>query len=61
MQPRPSRLTRSGVLAILGLLVATSVATATEFPAGKEGYHSYTEVAADVAAVAAAHPSMVSR
>ncbi|MFL5724029.1 MAG: M14 family zinc carboxypeptidase [Chloroflexota bacterium] len=61
MQPRPSRLTRSGVLAILGLLVATSVATATEFPAGKEGYHSYTEVAADVAAVAAAHPSIVSR
>ena len=40
---------------------ATSVATATEFPAGNEGYHSYTEVTAEVAAVAAAHPSIVSR
>ena len=36
-------------------------ASATEFPAGKTGYHSYTEMAADVAAVAAAHPDIVQR
>ena len=36
-------------------------ASATEFPAGKTGYHSYTEVAADIAAMAAAHPDIVQR
>ena len=34
---------------------------ATEFPAGYKGYHSYTEVAAETAAVAAAHPDIVQR
>src|SRR3954451_24855414 len=52
---------RATVLGTLLALVATSVASGTEFPAGNEGYHSYTEVTADVAAVAAAHPSIVSR
>src|SRR3954469_11764370 len=61
MQPRSRRLPLGGALALLVVLAATSVTTATEFPAGKEGYHSYTEVAADVAAVATAHPSIVSR
>ena len=42
-------------------LLTPSVATATEFPAGREGYHSYTEVAAEVAASAAAHPDIVQR
>jgi hypothetical protein len=36
-----------------------SVATATEFPPGATGYHSYTEVTAEVAAAAAAHPDIV--
>ena len=49
------------VLAALLILLTTSVATATEFPAGKTGYHSYTEVTAEVAAVAAAHPAIVRR
>ena len=61
MQPSPGSLARAIALATLLTLAATSIATATEFPAGKEGYHSYTEVTAEVAAVAAAHPSIVSR
>ncbi len=40
--------------------MATTVATATEFPAGREGYHSYTELTSEVAAVASAHPDIVS-
>ncbi len=50
-------------LLLAGLLTVgtASVAGATEFPAGRTGYHSYTEMAAEVAAVAAAHPSIVSR
>jgi hypothetical protein len=50
---------------LLGLLVsgaATPASAATaDFPAGFEGYHTYAEVAADSAAVAAAHPDIVSR
>jgi carboxypeptidase T len=49
------------ILAVVLVLVAAATATATEFPAGRQGYHSYTEVTADVAAVAAAHPDIVSR
>ncbi len=49
------------LLAALLILLTASVATATEFPAGRTGYHSYTEVTAEVAAVAAAHPDIVSR
>ena len=48
-------------LAIALVLAAASTAAASEFPAGKQGYHSYTEMAAEVAAVAAAHPDIVSR
>ena len=51
----------SPLLAIALVLAAASTAAASEFPAGKQGYHSYTEVAAEVAAVAAAHPDIVSR
>ena len=46
----------------LGLLVALPTAVlATEFPAGFEGFHSYTEIEAETAAVAAAHPDIVQR
>ena len=63
MRSVPARRARAlaPVVAIALALVATTAATASEFPAGKTGYHSYTEVAADVAAVAAAHPDIVSR
>jgi hypothetical protein len=43
------------------LLGAFGSAAASEFPAGRTGYHSYTEMSADVAAVAAAHPHIVWR
>ncbi|MEO8437972.1 MAG: M14 family zinc carboxypeptidase, partial [Chloroflexota bacterium] len=49
------------LLGALLVLTTASVATASEFPAGHTGYHSYTEMSAEVAAVAAAHPSIVSR
>lgn len=49
------------ILAALLVLLTASIATATEFPAGRTGYHSYTEVTSEVAAVAAAHPDIVSR
>jgi len=46
----------------LGLIVALPTAVlATEFPKGFTGYHSYTEIAAETAAVAAAHPDIVKR
>jgi carboxypeptidase T len=56
----PRRAALGAVLGTLLALTATSAAWASEFPAGKEGYHSYTEVASDIAAVAAAHPDIVS-
>ena len=37
------------------------LAAATEFPAGYTGFHSYTEIAAETAAVAAAHPDIAQR
>ena len=49
------------LLAALVVLGTAAPATASEFPAGTTGYHSYTELTAEVAAVAAAHPSIVSR
>jgi carboxypeptidase T len=54
---------RSAALGLAGLLLlgTTALAGASEFPAGRTGYHSYTEMAAEVAAVAAAHPTIVSR
>ena len=57
---RRSRLA-APLLAAVFAVVAVSTVSASEFPAGREGYHSYTEVTADVAAVAAAHPDIVSR
>ena len=49
------------LLSALLIVLTSSVASATEFPAGRTGYHSYTEMTAEVAAVAAAHPNIVSR
>ena len=41
--------------------VATAATTAaTDFPAGLRGYHTYAEMVADIEAVAAAHPGIVS-
>lgn len=63
-RPRPSR--RARVLATLAAaLVALGVtptgAAAADFPDGYEGFHTYAEMSADVAAVAAAHPAIVRR
>ena len=55
---------RSVVATVVALVLAIALAlpvAASEFPVGWEGYHSYTEVASDVAAVAAANPDIVSR
>ena len=48
-------------LAAAALLAAPVAAAANEFPAGYEGYHSYTEVRDESAAVAAAHPDIAYR
>ena len=48
-------------LLVLSLLAPSSALAASEFPAGYEGYHTYAEVGAEVAAVAAAHPGIVQR
>jgi carboxypeptidase T len=59
--------TRVGV-GLLGLALvlplaaaAPTSAAAADFPAGFTGYHTYAEMSADVAAVAAAHPTIVRR
>ena len=46
---------------LLASLAAPASATAADFPAGYTGYHTYAEMAADVAATAAAHPNIVRR
>jgi carboxypeptidase T len=63
MPPLHAGRSRFAALALAGLftIATASVAAASEFPAGRTGYHSYTEMAAEVAAVAAAHPDIVSR
>ncbi len=45
-------------LLLVGLAMA-GPASASEFPRGWEGYHSYTELTAEIAQVAAAHPDIV--
>ena len=49
------------MFAVALTVLGASVATATEFPVGRQGYHSYTELTTEVAAVAAAHPDIVER
>jgi carboxypeptidase T len=65
MSERRPRRPASVSLLFVGLMVAAlmlpSAAAANEFPSGTTGYHTYTEVGADAAAVAAAHPGIVRR
>jgi carboxypeptidase T len=58
---RRHRARAATVLAATLAIAAATTAAASEFPTGWEGYHSYTEMAADVAAVAASNPGIVSR
>jgi carboxypeptidase T len=60
----PTRAAR--LIAFLAATLAATIAlpasaAASQFPPGYEGFHTYAEVAADVAATAAAHPDIVSR
>src|SRR3954470_21054250 len=56
---------RAGLLGLTILLpvalVAPASAAAADFPTGWKGFHTYAEMSADVAAVAAAHPDIVKR
>jgi hypothetical protein len=66
MPRNTSRRRRTGAAAIalaIALLAAPASASGAEpeFPVGWEGYHTYGEMSADVAAVAAAYPAIVSR
>jgi carboxypeptidase T len=47
------------LLGVLGSVPATAITY--EFPAGETGFHTYAEMTAEVAAAAAAHPSIVRR
>jgi hypothetical protein len=70
-RPRAATMLAAGlVAALLGVLAPAggsgasagiAIARAAEFPAGYEGFHTYAEMSADVAAVAAAHPDIVQR
>jgi hypothetical protein len=51
----------AAALFLAGLLLIPSTALANEFPAGREGYHTYTEVGAAAKAVADAHPTIAKR
>jgi len=52
---------RALVVALILIVALPTAVMATEFPKGFTGYHSYTEIAAESAAVAAAHPDIVQR
>jgi carboxypeptidase T len=55
----------AGLLGLALVLPAAAIAPAStaaaDFPKGWEGYHTYAEMVADTAAVAAAHPAIVKR
>ena len=64
--PVPGRRTVAGALLVAGSLAtvlgpAAASAAASEFPANHHAYHTYAEMAAEVKAVAEAHPSIVHR
>jgi hypothetical protein len=63
--PRRRRRAAAATIALafaaLAGLPAGAAAADPEFPVGREGYHTYGEMGADVAAVAAAHPAIVSQ
>ena len=58
--PRPFALLALLAGIVSGLVAAPASAAASQFPPGYEGFHTYAEMVADVAATAAAHPSIVS-
>jgi len=59
---RATSMLAAGLVAVLlGAFAPLGSARAAEFPAGYEGFHTYAEMTADVAAVAAAHPDIVQR
>ena len=57
---RAPRLIAILAAAVVGLVVPPATAAASQFPAGYQGFHTYAELTADVAATAAAHPDIVS-
>jgi hypothetical protein len=63
--PLPRRRPATAVVLTLALGLAAlpgpAAAAAPEFPVGWEGYHTYAETVADIAAVEAAHPDIVTR
>ena len=57
---------RASLVAVVAIVLTGAFPSAAggwsgDFPAGSEGFHTYAEMSADVAAVAAAHPSIVKR
>jgi carboxypeptidase T len=61
---RRRRAAAATIVLALGVLASApfgAAAATPEFPVGWEGYHTYGEMSAEVAAVAAAHPTIVSR
>ena len=62
---RAGRIVLATVLAVTlagpGLHEPNSTRAASDFPPGYEGFHTYAELAAETAAMAAAHPSIVKR
>lgn len=57
---RLARLVLAVTLVLGTSLGSAGAASATEFPKGFEGFHSYTELTTEIAQVAAAHPDIVS-
>jgi carboxypeptidase T len=51
----------AATLILAGLLLVPSTALAADFPAGREGYHTYAEVGAAAKAVQDAHPTIAKR
>src|SRR5262245_58480118 len=62
MRTRRLSLLPVAVLIVARLAAAPPATAATpEFPPGETGFHTYAEMAAEVAATAAAHPTIVKR
>ncbi len=66
MQAVVRRLRRSSsslalVAALVAVIALPATTSASEFPAGHHGYHTYAELTAELKAVADAHPSIVRR
>ena len=61
MRSRPLGLLSAAVLLVAGLGAAPAGAAEPMFPPGNSGFHTYNEMAAEVAATAQAHPGIVER